>query len=94
MSESYVNTTEWAAAIKGTLRAEMTRHGVTYSELSRRLESRFGTVQTDSNLKAKVNKGTLGAQLFVQILAAVECYNLDIKQVVQLMEENAEESGS
>lgn len=86
MSENFISTPEWAGAIKGTLRAEMARHSVTYAELSRRLDSRFGTQQTESNLKAKVNKGVMGAQLFVQILAVLGCEVLDIHQVVQLVE--------
>ena len=89
MSDSFINTPEWAAAIKGTLRAEMARHSVTYAELSRRLDSRFGTKQSESNLKAKVNKGVLGAQLFVQILAVLGSEVLDIGQITKLTRENS-----
>jgi len=87
MSENFVSTPEWGNAIKGSLRGEMARHSVTYAELSRRLQARFGTLQTESNLKAKVNKGVMGAQLFVQILAVLDCENLNIQQVLQLVEE-------
>lgn len=87
MSENFINTPEWAAAIKGSLRGEMARRSVTYAELSRRLEERFGTLQTESNLKAKVNKGVMGAQLFVQILAVLGCDKLEIEQVLQLVEQ-------
>jgi len=84
MSDNFVNTPEWAVAIKGTLRAEMARHNVTYAELSNRLQSNFGTLQTETNLKAKINKGILGAQLFVQILAVLDCELLDVNQVIRL----------
>ncbi|WP_455205586.1 DUF6471 domain-containing protein [Kaarinaea lacus] len=84
---SYVNTPEWAAVIKGLLRSEMTLRSITYAELSTRLEQQFGTHQTESNLKAKINKGVLGAQLFVQILAVVGAEKLDLAQVLKLHDE-------
>ena len=88
MSENFVSTPEWSQAIKGTLRAEMVRRSVTYADLSNLLDARFGTQQSESNLKAKINKGVMGAQLFVQILAALGCESLDITQVVNLTEKS------
>jgi len=84
---SLINTPEWAAVIKRLVRAEMVLHDVTYEELSSRLQSHFGTVQTVSNLKAKINKGVLGAQLFVQILIVLETESLDIPRVRRMFEE-------
>jgi len=83
MVDSFQNTPEWADAIKGCIRAEMARYSVTYAELSRRLLVRFGTQQSETNLKAKVNKGVLGAQLFVQILAVLDCETLNVGQITQ-----------
>lgn len=79
-----VNTAEWASVIKGIIRSEMALRTITYAELSRRLEHQFGTHQTESNLKAKVNKGVLGAQLFVQILVVLGTENLNLKNVVKI----------
>ena len=78
---SLINTPEWAAVIKRLIRAEMVLHEVTYEILSNRLQAQFGTVQTVSNLKAKINKGVLGAQLFVQILMVLETESLDIPRI-------------
>jgi len=85
-----VNTPEWAIVIKGIIRAEMARYGVSYAELSNRLQNEFGITQTESNLKAKVNKGILGAQLFVQILIVLGADSLnliDTKQHYQKVKE-------
>jgi len=90
MSENFVSTPEWSRAIKGSLRAEMVRRGITYAHLSSLLEKRFDTQQTESNLKAKINKGVMGAQLFVQILSVLGCHVLDIEQIVQLAEQQQE----
>lgn len=84
---SQVNTPQWAAVIKRLIRSEMTLHGVTYQELSRRLRIQFGTVQTVSNLKTKINKGVLGAQLFVQILTVLGTQSLDISQASRVFQE-------
>ena len=84
---SLINTPEWAAVIKRLVRAEMVLHDVTYEELSGRLQANFGTVQTVSNLKAKINKGVLGAQLFVQILIVLETESLDFPRIRRMFEE-------
>lgn len=84
---SLINTPEWAAVIKRLVRAEMVLHEVTYEELSNRLQAHFGTMQTVSNLKAKINKGVLGAQLFVQILIVLETESLDIPRIRRMFEE-------
>lgn len=73
-----VHTREWATIIKRIVRSEMALHDVTYAQLSQRLENSFGIRQTESNLKAKINKGVLGAQLFVQILNVLGTESLDL----------------
>jgi hypothetical protein len=87
MDQSIVNSPEWAAVLKGLLRSEMSLHSITYAELSRRLEQRFGVHQSENNLKTKINKGVLGAQLFLQILIVVGADKLDFAQVMKLHEE-------
>ena len=84
---SLINTPEWAAVIKRLIRAEMVLHEVTYEALSSRLQAQFGTIQTVSNLKAKINKGVLGAQLFVQILLVLETESLDIPRLGRMFDE-------
>jgi len=87
MDTSFVNTPEWAAVLRGVLRSEMSLRSITYAELSHRLEQRFGIHQSENNLKTKVNKGVLGAQLFLQILIVVGAEKLDINQVCKLYDE-------
>lgn len=87
MEMSLINTPEWAAVIKRLIRAEMVLNDVTYKELSNRLQNQFGTLQTVSNLKAKINKGVLSAQLFVQILNVLGTESLDVPRTRKMFED-------
>jgi hypothetical protein len=61
---------EWADDVKRLLRAEMTRRGVTYEELSERLAA-IGVNDTAVNLRNKVARGRFSATFLVQSLTAL-----------------------
>ena len=61
---------EWISLVKGTLRAEMTRRGITYEQLAERL-AEFGVKDTPVNLRNKVARGGFSAVFFVQCLKAI-----------------------
>lgn len=61
---------EWVNLVKGTIRAEMTRRGITYDQLSERL-AELGVKETPVNLRNKVARGGFSAVFFVQCLKAV-----------------------
>jgi Domain of unknown function (DUF6471) len=61
---------EWAEDVKRLLRAEMTRRGVTYEELSERLAA-IGVKDTAVNLRNKVARGRFSATFLVQCLTAM-----------------------
>lgn len=60
---------EWVNLVKGTLRAEMTRRGITYEQLAERL-AELGVSDTPVNLRNKVARGGFSAVFFVQCLKA------------------------
>ena len=62
------------------LRSQMALKGIDYNSLSERL-ALFGVVQTPTNLRSKINHGTLGAQLFVYIQFALGINELDIRTI-------------
>lgn len=66
---------EWVNLVKGTLRAEMTRRGITYDQLSKLL-AEFGVNDTPVNLRNKVARGGFSAVFFIQCLAAIGVDNL------------------
>lgn len=61
---------EWAQIVKGLLRAEITRRGVTYDELAERLAV-IGVSDTPVNLRNKVARGRFSAIFLIQCLDAL-----------------------
>lgn len=61
---------EWINLVKGTIRAEMTRRGITYDQLSEKL-AELGIKDTPVNLRNKVARGGFSAVFFVQCLKAI-----------------------
>ena len=58
---------DWRQVVQRLLKAEMSKRGVKYQDLSTRLSS-IGVNQSADNLRNKVNKGILGADLLLQIM--------------------------
>ncbi len=61
---------EWTKLVKGILRAEMARRGMTYEQLAERL-AEIGVRDTAVNIRNKVARGGFSAVFFVQCLRAV-----------------------
>lgn len=65
-----MNDEEWAALVKGFIRAEMTRRDLTYADLAERLAA-IGVKETVPNLKNKLSRGSFTAVFMVQCLRAM-----------------------
>ncbi|MGF7206717.1 hypothetical protein GGE65_001278 [Skermanella aerolata] len=70
---------EWAALTKGLLKAEMTRRGITYDQLTEKLAA-IGVHDTAVNIRNKVARGKFTAVFMVQCLAAIGCKNLHLDE--------------
>ncbi len=79
-------------SIRRLIRARMAYKGYEYKDLTRRLGD-FGVVQHESNLRSKVNNGSLGAQLFLYILLALDVDVLNLGDVESLLDEVSEAEG-
>jgi len=66
---------EWQAEVKGMLRAEMTRRGITYDQLATKL-AEIGVKGDPHVLRNKVARGGFSAVFFVQCLRAIGCHEL------------------
>ncbi|WP_029009603.1 DUF6471 domain-containing protein [Azospirillum halopraeferens] len=66
---------EWADLVKRLLRAEMTRRGVTYEDLTEKLAG-IGVHDTAVNIRNKVARGKFTAVFLVQCLEAIGCKTL------------------
>lgn len=63
--------------VKGILRAEMTRRGITYDILAEKL-AELGVKDTAVNLRNKVARGGFTAAFFVQCLKAIGVKAIDL----------------
>lgn len=67
--------TRWRELVSRLIKSEMSKRKIRYDDLSQRLAD-LGTIQTADNLRNKVNRGIMGADLLLQII-----YVLNIRQV-------------
>lgn len=61
---------EWTLKAKNLLKAELKRKGVTYRQLSEKLEA-MGIHETERNLNNKISRGGFTAAFFLQCLEAI-----------------------
>lgn len=62
----------WEDKVKGLLKAELARKGVTYKELVEKLAA-LGISETSENIANKISRGKFTAVFLVQCLEAIEC---------------------
>jgi hypothetical protein len=71
----HTKATDWRNLVQRLLKAELSKKGIKYQDLSDRLKA-VGLDQSADNLRNKINKGILGADLLLQIV-----FVLNIKQI-------------
>ncbi|MFS1703013.1 DUF6471 domain-containing protein [Alteromonas sp. AMM-1] len=77
---------QWRMAVQRIVRSEMSIRGVKYQGLSDRL-AEVGIDQTADNLRNKVNKGILGADLLLQILFVLNARALSVETIASVLDE-------
>ena len=70
--------------IRRLIRSRMAYKGFEYKDLCRALEA-WGVEQHESNLRSKINNGSLGAQLFVYVLLALDTRELPMAQIEEIL---------
>ena len=63
---------EWENKVKGLLKAELTRRGITYKDLAEKLAA-LGVTETSENIANKISRGKFTAVFLVQCLEAIGC---------------------
>jgi hypothetical protein len=61
---------KWTSGVSKILKSEMKKRGITYAELSSRLDQMNVSI-TAEDLRVRASRGTFGATLFVQCLIAM-----------------------
>lgn len=78
---------EWRLTVQRIIKSEMSVRGVKYQGLSDRL-AEIGVSQTADNLRNKVNKGIMGADLFLQIMCVLNARPLDMETVKDIQRDS------
>lgn len=74
----------WREAVARLVKSEMSVRGVKYQGLSTRLAD-IGVHQSADNLRNKVNKGIMGADLLVQILYVLKARPVDANLLEEIL---------
>ncbi|MGF1631866.1 MAG: DUF6471 domain-containing protein [Kiloniellaceae bacterium] len=69
---------EWEARVKGLLKAELKRRGVTYAQLVQKLAD-IGVQESEPNIRNKLARGKFTAVFFLQCLVAIGAYTLRLE---------------
>lgn len=67
----------WNLQAKRLLKAELTRRGVSTSDLASML-AKLGIEETKSSIDSKISRGTFSATFLLQCLEAIGCRHIEI----------------
>jgi hypothetical protein len=65
---------DWHEKVKGLLKSELVRRGVTTDDLVGLLDN-IGVQETKASIDSKISRGTFGAAFLIQCLQAIGCKN-------------------
>ena len=71
---------DWRAEVKGLLKAELKRRGLSYADLADRLAT-IGIDENERNISNKISRGTFSATFFVQCMAAMGVKTIHIDEL-------------
>ena len=84
MAQKVFDSPPMRETLRRLIRSRMAYKGFEYKDLAGKL-AELGVLQSESNLRSKVNNGSLGAQLFVYIMLALDARSLDFSQVSEIL---------
>lgn len=73
-----VKEKEWEDRVKGMLKAELKRRGVTYADLVGKL-AEIGVMDSEPNIRNKISRGKFTAVFLIQCLQAIGCSSLRLE---------------
>lgn len=85
---STIPSSAWRELVSRLIKSEMTKRKLRYDDLSQRL-AQYGVSQSADNLRNKINRGILGADLLLQLVYVLDIRSLDkavLGEILQTME--------
>lgn len=79
-----ITAPDWRELVSRVLKSEMTKRKLKYEDLSQLLAEQ-GTKQSAANLRNKINRGILGADLFIQLLLVMNVKQLDRASLLDIL---------
>lgn len=73
---STVPSAAWRELVSRLIKLEMTKRKLRYEDLSQRL-AQYGVSQSADNLRNKINRGIMGADLMLQLVYVLDIRSLD-----------------
>lgn len=77
-------TSDWRNLVQRLLKAELSKKGIKYQDLSDKLSS-VGVDQSADNLRNKINKGILGADLLLQIMFVLHIKQIKLEDIEEML---------
>ncbi len=71
---------DWQEHVKGLLKAELKRRGISYKELAEKL-GKLGVSESDRNIANKLARGGFSAVFLIQCLSAIGCDTVHLSPV-------------
>jgi len=68
---------DWQAKVKGLLKAELKRRGLSYADLAEKLGA-IGIQETERNISNKIGRGSFTAVFFIQCMEAIGVHTLHL----------------
>ncbi|MEH6446095.1 MAG: DUF6471 domain-containing protein [Oceanospirillaceae bacterium] len=75
---------DYRELISRMIKSEMSKRKIRYEDLSQCLLE-LGTVQTSANLRNKINRGIMGADLFVQLILVLNVKQIDRESILEIL---------
>lgn len=75
--------TDWRTLVSRIIKSEMAKKNLRYEDIANKLQE-YGTVQTQGNLRNKINRGIMGADLFIQIMLALDMEAIEQKTLLEI----------
>lgn len=72
-----INNLGWEEEVKGLIKAELARSGISHQDLASRLAA-IGVKTTKASIDSKLSRGTFSAVFLVQCFRAIGCDKLKI----------------
>lgn len=82
----------WRQTVERLVKSEMSVRGVKYQQLSQRLAD-IGIDQSADNLRNKVNKGIMGADLLLQVLFVLKARPIDAALIEEILTDFGDVTG-